>query len=70
MKINEKSEAIGYFVKLRDLVLELEELDYTAWYDENILGGKLQKEVTGILEQGAKAVQQEIPPVKRQHEGG
>lgn len=70
MKINEKSKTIGYFVKLRDLVLELEELDYTAWYDENILGGKLQKEVTGVLEQGAKAVQQEIPPVKRQPEGG
>lgn len=54
MKINEKSEAIGYFVKLRDLVLELEELDYTAWYDENILGGKLQKKVMGILEQKDK----------------
>lgn len=54
MKINEKSEAIGYFVKLRDLVLELEELDYTAWYDENILGGKLQKKVMGILEQQGK----------------
>lgn len=54
MKINEKSEAIGYFVKLRDLVLELEELDYTAWYDENILGGKLQKNVMGILEQKDK----------------
>ena len=51
MKINEKSEAIGYFVKLKGLVLELEELDYTAWYDGNILSGKLQKEVMGILEQ-------------------
>ena len=36
---------------MRDLVLELEELDYTAWYDGNILSGKLQKEVMGILEQ-------------------
>jgi hypothetical protein len=54
MKINEKSKAIGYFVKLRDLVLELEELDYTAWYDENILGGKLQKKLMGILEQQDK----------------
>lgn len=51
MKINERSEAIGHFVKLRDLVLEFEELDYTAWYDGNILSGKLQKEVMGILEQ-------------------
>ena len=51
MKINEKSEAIGYFVKLKGLVLELEELDYTEWYDGNILSGKLQKEVMGILEQ-------------------
>lgn len=39
---------------MRDLVLELEELDYTAWYDENILGGKLQKKVMGILEKQDK----------------